>query len=80
MYQRPIRSDEIYHYGIKRRSGRYPYGSGDRPYQDLKGFQRNKIKESRRKLEQNRKKNYQTTFLMSTNLNIEICHTLRSMI
>lgn len=22
------------HYGVKRRSGRYPYGSGDRPYQD----------------------------------------------
>lgn len=26
-------SDEIFHYGIKRRSGRYPYGSGDRPFQ-----------------------------------------------
>lgn len=24
---------EIYHYGVKRRSGRYPYGSGERPYQ-----------------------------------------------
>lgn len=24
---------EILHYGIKRRSGRYPWGSGDRPYQ-----------------------------------------------
>lgn len=22
--------DEIYHYGIKRKSGRYPYGSGDK--------------------------------------------------
>lgn len=32
-YTKPIRPDEIYHYGIKRRSGRYPYGSGDRPYQ-----------------------------------------------
>lgn len=27
---------ELYHYGIKRRSGRYPYGSGERPYQSLK--------------------------------------------
>lgn len=35
MYQRPLRSDEIYHYGIKRRSGRYPYGSGNRPYQRM---------------------------------------------
>lgn len=26
-------SDELIHYGIKRRSGRYPYGSGERPYQ-----------------------------------------------
>lgn len=28
---------ELYHYGIKRRSGRYPWGSGDRPYQSLEG-------------------------------------------
>lgn len=26
----------LYHYGIKRRSGRYPFGSGERPYQGLK--------------------------------------------
>ena len=26
--------DVLEHYGIKRRSGRYPYGSGDRPYQN----------------------------------------------
>lgn len=25
--------DELFHYGIKRRSGRYPWGSGDEPYQ-----------------------------------------------
>lgn len=25
--------NEFYHYGIKRRSGRYPWGSGDRPFQ-----------------------------------------------
>lgn len=28
-----IRSDELYHYGMPRRSGRYPYGSGERPFQ-----------------------------------------------
>lgn len=33
MYTYPIKPNEIYHYGIKRRSGRYPWGSGDRPYQ-----------------------------------------------
>lgn len=27
------KSDDLMHYGIKRRSGRYPYGSGERPYQ-----------------------------------------------
>ena len=30
---REIKHSEIYHYGIKRRSGRYPWGSGDRPFQ-----------------------------------------------
>lgn len=29
-----ITNTELYHYGIPKRSGRYPYGSGDRPYQD----------------------------------------------
>lgn len=30
---------ELFHYGIKRRSGRYPWGSGERPYQrnEIKG-------------------------------------------
>lgn len=26
-------SNELYHYGVKRKSGRYPWGSGARPYQ-----------------------------------------------
>lgn len=30
--------DELYHYGIKRRSGRYPWGSGDNPYQHSGDF------------------------------------------
>lgn len=30
--------DELYHYGIKRRSGRYPYGSGKNPYQHEANF------------------------------------------
>lgn len=29
----PIREDILMHYGVKRRSGRYPWGSGDNPYQ-----------------------------------------------
>lgn len=30
--------NELLHYGIKRRSGRYPYGSGDNPYQHSSDF------------------------------------------
>lgn len=31
---------ELYHYGTKRHSGRYPYGSGEDPYQHESNFQR----------------------------------------
>lgn len=40
MYVYPLKSDEIYHFGVSKRngakvgSGRYPLGSGKRPYQD----------------------------------------------
>ena len=30
--------DEIEHYGTPRHSGRYPWGSGDDPYQAAKSF------------------------------------------
>jgi hypothetical protein len=29
-----VYGDEFYHYGVPRKSGRYPYGSGKEPYQD----------------------------------------------
>ena len=30
----PIQDDDfLMHYGVKRRSGRYPWGSGDNPFQ-----------------------------------------------
>ena len=28
-----VTEDILVHYGVKRRSGRYPYGSGEDPYQ-----------------------------------------------
>lgn len=31
-------SDELMHYGVKRRSGRYPWGSGENPYQHSGDF------------------------------------------
>lgn len=30
--------NELFHYGMPKRSGRYPYGSGDRPYQRSGGI------------------------------------------
>ena len=33
-----IESDTLEHYGMPRRSGRYPYGSGDDPYQHARDF------------------------------------------
>ena len=34
----PIAKDILMHYGVKRRSGRYPWGSGDTPYQHSGDF------------------------------------------
>ena len=31
-------SQELYHYGTPRNSGRYPWGSGENPYQHEDGF------------------------------------------
>lgn len=36
-------NDELYHFGIKHRSGRYKYGSGERPYQGEGGIKSHKI-------------------------------------
>lgn len=36
-YVLPPTPNDIYHYGIKRKSGRYPWGSGERPYQSVNG-------------------------------------------
>lgn len=38
----PPSNEELYHYGIKRRSGRYPYGSGENPYQGEPSKQKRK--------------------------------------
>lgn len=35
---RPLADDELMHYGVKRRSGRYPWGSGDNAYQHSGDF------------------------------------------
>ena len=38
MYYIKPSMDELFHYGVKRRSGRYPWGSGDDPYQHSGDF------------------------------------------
>lgn len=45
--------NELYHYGVKRRSGRYPYGSGERPYQ---GSERNQHRRSHSLSKKNQQK------------------------
>ena len=37
-YAERMKTDELYHYGIPRRSGRYPYGSGKESYQHSRDF------------------------------------------
>lgn len=46
----------LYHYGIKRRSGRYPYGSGDRPFQGESGSFPKKKNPISRAIQKNRAK------------------------
>ena len=38
MYYIKPSMDELFHYGVKRRSGRYPFGSGDNPFQHSGDF------------------------------------------
>lgn len=38
IFEKPPLDDVLMHYGVKRRSGRYPWGSGDSPYQHSGDF------------------------------------------
>lgn len=49
MYIYSIRPDEIYHYGMPERSGRYPWGSGNRPKQRLEGLRKQHKERLRKK-------------------------------
>lgn len=51
---------ELTHFGIKRRSGRYAYGSGDRPYQSLPAHKRERLLNNiEKKIKQNKAVNNQ---------------------
>lgn len=41
-WRRELSHTELYHFGIKERSGRRPWGSGERPYQRLGGKKQQK--------------------------------------
>ncbi len=41
-FQEIKQQNELYHYGTKGKSGRYPLGSGERPYQDYPGMRKRK--------------------------------------
>lgn len=55
---RRVYHDDLLHYGIKRRSGRYPYGSGNRPFQSEGGLsgRRRGIGERERSISEKREK------------------------
>ena len=42
-WRRQLHQNELIHYGVKRRSGRYPWGSGDRPYQRSRSLNKNPL-------------------------------------
>lgn len=60
LYSRPYAA--IYHYGMPRRSGRYPYGSGEDPYQRItrgrlsKGKKGRLIKKAKAQQEEQKRK------------------------
>ena len=68
----PYYEKYIAHYGVAKKSGRYPYGSGDRPYQHdpkkLKKFE-NKLNrwQTRKERQEQREKENQSQFESATN-------------
>lgn len=66
----PIQEDILMHYGIKRRSGRYPWGSGDNPYQHGGDFL-SRVEELQR-LGKSEKEIAQEIGLSTTDLRIQV--------
>ena len=52
---RDLNRNELYHYGMPRRSGRYPWGSGERPKQSLRRSRRDGIDKKSEKYEARKK-------------------------
>lgn len=66
----PIQEDILMHYGVKRRSGRYPWGSGDNPYQHGGDFL-SRVEELQR-LGKSEKEIAQEIGLSTTDLRIQV--------
>lgn len=56
-----VGAEELYHYGILHKSGRYPYGSGQEPYQDNPAKRRLNKDESRKKAKESVSQNASKT-------------------
>lgn len=50
----------IIHYGTKHHSGRYPWGSGERPYQGNNNFSYKRFKEAEKEVIKNLSNDYGT--------------------
>lgn len=66
----PIQEDILMHYGVKRRSGRYPWGSGENPYQHGGDFL-SRVEELQR-LEKSEKEIAEEIGLSTTDLRMQI--------
>lgn len=60
LWQIALEDKGLYHYGTKHHSGRYPYGSGERPYQDrekreLEDYRRKEIDNIKTRIKKNEK-------------------------
>lgn len=58
-----VYSNDLLHFGIKRKSGRYPYGSGERPFQREPGRKKIKGKEKDRRIQEERASKDQPTYI-----------------
>ena len=84
LYSAMLGGDDEYleHYGIKRRSGRYPWGSGDDPYQHTNGDFLSRVEELKKTGWKETPENIKTTFGMTTSqyrIEKSICKSDRQM-
>lgn len=75
-----VLNDVLIHYGVKRRSGRYPYGSGDHPYQREGGAPKKATKAKKEKAPPDPVKMKRKEMIKSKNLHSMSPEDLQKMI